>query len=349
MSTETTPPPIERPSSPLSRPLQRQAVGVTGASTFLGANLVGMLEEDDAVRRIVCLDSKAPSTAGAKSRAYDVDLTQSASEERLTEILSAEAVDTLVHLAFLPSPTHTSAFAHELESVGTMRALNACRRANVRKFVMWSQTFLYGAHPTNPNYLSEKHPLRAPRGEAYFQDKLDAEREVQSFGRPGNGKVATILRTSPILGPNVDTFLTRYFSRKWVPTVLGFDPLWQFLHEADAVTAFRQAVLRDAPGTFNVTGDGVLPLHTAIRLIGRSPLPMPRTFTRNMASALWVAELCEAPPSFCDFLQYLCVADGALAKRALGFEPMYTSREAVIEFGNAQRLRDVRLLSERPA
>jgi len=308
-----------------------------------------MLEEDEAIRRIVCLDLKPPRTAGAKSRAYELDLTMPSAEERLSEIFAAESVDTVVHLAFLDSPSHTSAWAHELESVGTMHVLNGCRRSRVRKIVMWSLTWLYGAHPTNPNFLSEKHPLRAPRHEPFFLDKVSAEEEVLRFGSPGRGLVATVLRTAPMLGPNVESFLTRYLGHRLVPTILGFDPLWQFVHEADAVAAFRLAVLRDAPGIFNITGDGVLPLHTVIRLVGRSSLPLPRSLTRTMAGALWFAQLAEAPPAFCDFLQYLCVADGAAAQRVLGFRPTYTSREAVIEFSSAQRLRDVRLLSESPA
>jgi UDP-glucose 4-epimerase len=308
-----------------------------------------MLEQDETVRRIVCLDLKAPRTVGDKSRAYEIDLSQASSEERLTEILTAEGVDVAVHLAFLPSPTHTSSFSHELESVGTMHALNACRRSQVRKVVMWSQTALYGAHPTNPNFLSEKHPLRAPRQEAFFADKMEAEQEALRFGHPGSGRITTILRTAPILGPTIENFVTRYLRHRLVPTVLGFDPLWQFVHEADAVAAFRLAVVRDAPGILNVTGRGVLPLNTVIRLIGRQALPLPRFMARSVAGALWFAQLAEAPPSFCDYLQYLCVADGALAEKALGFRPVYTSREAVVEFANAQRLRDVRLLSESPA
>jgi UDP-glucose 4-epimerase len=308
-----------------------------------------MLEEDDSVRRIVCLDLKAPRTAAGKSRAYELDLTLPNTEERLSEIFAAEGVDTLVHLAFLPSPSHTSAWAHELESVGTMHVLNACRRSSVRKVVMWSQTFLYGAYPSNPNFLGEKQPLRAPRFEPFFADKIEAEQQALRFGRPGDGKIATVLRTAPILGPTVDNFLTRYFRHRLVPTVLGFDPLWQFLHEADAVAAFRLAVVRDAPGVFNVTGGGVLPLHTVIRLVGRGALPMPRVMTRATLGAMWLAQLGEVPPSFCDYLQYICVADGANAEHVLGFRPVYTSREAVIEYSSAQRLRDVRLLSESPA
>src|SRR5215471_6961682 len=143
-------------------------VAVTGAASFLGTNLIGLLEEDERVARIVAVDIKAPSTAGAKTRSYEVDFTQPTTEARLAEILAAERAQPVVHLAFLASPSHASAWAHELESVGTMHVLYAARHAQIRKFVMWSQTLLYGAHPTNPNFLSERHPLRASPKEPYF-------------------------------------------------------------------------------------------------------------------------------------------------------------------------------------
>src|SRR6478752_9092342 len=146
-------------SSPLAAPPpRRRVVAVTGAASFLGTNLIGLFEEETQVSRILAIDSKAPSTAGPKTRVYEAEMTNPAAEERLAEAFAAEEVDTVVHLAFLGSPTHASAYSHELESVGTMHVLNACRRTRVTKLVMWSQTLLYGAHPTNPNFLSEKHP-----------------------------------------------------------------------------------------------------------------------------------------------------------------------------------------------
>ena len=230
------------------------------------------------------MDTQPPRTAGQKTRFYELDLTEPAAEERMAETLGAEGVDTLVHLAFLASPTHAAAFSHELESVGTMHVLNACRRTKVQKLVMWSQTLLYGAHPTNPNFLSEKHPLRARRTEPFLLDKIEAENEVLRFGKPGQGRTVTILRTAPMVGPTVDNFLTRYLSHRAVPTVLGFDPLMQFLHEVDAIAAFRLAVVRDAPGVFNITPDGVLPLGMAIKLAGRAALPC-RVPSRARSSA----------------------------------------------------------------
>jgi UDP-glucose 4-epimerase len=45
-------------------------------------------------------------------------------------------------------------------------------------------------------------------------------------------------------------------------------------------------------------------------------------------------------------LRYLCVADGSRARSALGFRPMYSSRDAVLDFEGALRLREARLLHE---
>src|SRR5215475_3746694 len=145
-----------------------RSIAVTGASGFLGSNLIGMLEQDERVRRIVAIDVKPAPTGGEKTRSYEVDLTQPAAEARVAEILAAEHVDTLAHLAFLSSPTYATAWAHELESVGTMHVLNAVRQVGVRKLILWSHTILYGAHPTNPNFLTERHPLRADPDEPFF-------------------------------------------------------------------------------------------------------------------------------------------------------------------------------------
>jgi len=324
-------------------------VALTGASSFLGRNLVGVLEEDPETNRIVTIDVKSPDTAGAKTRNFEVDLTNPESEEHIAEILAREEVDTLVHLCFLSSPTHATAWAHELESVGTMHLLNAARQVSLRKLVMWSQTILYGAHPTNPNFLTERHALRADTDEPYFADKLGAERELASFAAKSKGTVVTALRTAPILGPTVKNWLTRYLSMRVVPTLLGFDPLLQFVHEVDALAAFKLAIDRDHPGAFNIVGEGVLPLSMVLRVAGRSSMPLVHTLASTLIGAGWAAQISAFPPSFLRYLRYLCVADGEKAARVMGFRPAYTTREALLDYINAERLREARLLQESPA
>ncbi|WP_437683735.1 NAD-dependent epimerase/dehydratase family protein [Sorangium sp. So ce131] len=354
----TAPEPTEAspPSEPAASSSQRAAprprgrvIALTGAASFLGRNLIGILEEDPRIARVVAIDVKPPDTGGSKLRLHAVDLTAPSSEERVADVLATEQVDTLVHLCFLSSPTPATAWAHELESVGTMHLLHGARQVGVRKLILWSQTILYGAHPTNPNFLTERHPLRADPEERFFADKMAAEREFNAFGARAKGTTVTILRTAPILGPTVQNYLTRFLSQRLVMTMLGFDPLWQFVHEVDAIAAFKLAIDGDFQGTFNIVGDGVLPLSTVVRLAGRTPVPVLHSAAGPLVAALWAAHTAVTPPAFLRYLRYLCVADGEKAARVMGFRPMYTTREALLDYVNAQRLRDVRLLQETPA
>lgn len=321
-------------------------IAVVGARSFLGRNLIALLEDDDKVERLLAIDDE-PTQAGPRVHSMVADLTAPGAEAKLAAGLDEERIDTVVHVAFLDAPSHASAFAHELESVGTMRLVRALRRSQVTKLVLWSQTWLYGANPENPNFLREDFELSAPRGESWFADKIEAEKEVARFSADHPEVTVTVLRTAPILGPTVDNLLTRYLGRKLVPTLLGFDPVVQLLHEVDAIGALKWAVFRNVPGIFNIVGDGVLPLSVAIRLAGRRPLPLPRSLASRVGSAMWLAQLGDAPASFQRYLRYLCVADGQKARLA-GHAPTFSTREAILDFVSAQRLRDVNLLHTSP-
>jgi UDP-glucose 4-epimerase len=326
-----------------------RAVALTGARTFLGRNLVGLLEEDETVRRVVVLDVARPPTAGLKTRAYEVDLTLPAAAERVGEILAAERVDTLLHLAFLSSPTPASAWAHELEALGTIHLLRGARLSPPGHLVLASHTLLYGASSSNPAFLDETRPLAAPAHEPFFADKMAAEDEVARFASEQAATVVTVLRAAPIVGPTVRSFMTRWLAQRLSPTLLGFDPMWQLVHEIDAVVALKIAVDHPVRGTFNIVGDGVLPLSKVLRVAGRAPLPIPHPIARAAMASLWAAGRSAWPPSFAPYLRYGCVADGARAAAELGFVAAYGPEEAVLDFMKAQRLRDARLVEEAEA
>lgn len=318
-------------------------VAVSGPSTFLGRNLVAVLEDDPGVRAVVALDLRAPASAGPKTRFCEVDLTHAA-PARVAEAL--RGVDVLVHLAFTSSPAPSSVVAHDLESASTRHLLAAARQAGVRKVVMGSQTLLYGAEPSNPNFLTERHPLRASREEPWFAEKIDAEEELARFAKAAPEVAVTVLRTAPILGPTVHNFVTRYLARRFVPTALGFDPMVQFLHEVDAIDAFRRAIGSERSGVFNVVGRGVMRLSAVLDLAERVAVPIPHPLARRAMAALWLVQLAPVPPSFMGFLRHVCVADGAQARSVLGFEPAYSTHDAVVDYLSARRLREVKLLKE---
>jgi len=323
-----------------------RSVAISGARTFLGKNLLKLIDEDERIRRVVVIDADPPTYAGNKTRSYLVDRTQPNAAARIAEILAAEDVDTFVHLGFLENPVRSAAWAHEFESVGTLNILNACRERRIQRFLLGSSTALYGPHFDNPHFLQETAPLRGVFAAAFFADKIDAERQVEAFAREQSAARVTVLRFAPLIGPTVESYITRWLSRPLVPTLLGFDPLLQFVHEVDAVFALKLALDRALPGVFNIVGEGVLPVSTVVKLVGQNALPLPHFIARRIASLLWLAGASEVPPQMLRFLRHLCVADGQKAQSELGFSPGYTTREAVLAFGSALRLREARLLTE---
>lgn len=323
-----------------------RSVALTGVRTFLGRSLLKLLEEDDHVRRLVVIDRDSPSHASAKARSYAVDRAQPSAPARIAEILAAENVDTFFHLGFLESPTRNVSWAHELESVGTLHVLNACRERPVRKLVLGSSTALYGPHFDNPNFLAETHPLRGLADVAFLSDKIDAERQVEAYARDHRDASVSVLRFAPLLGPTVDNYVTRWLTSGVVPTLLGYDPLIQFVHEVDALAALKLTLERDVSGVFNIVGDGVLPMSMVLKLLGQRSLPVPHFVAERVLELMVMAGLADVPAPMLRFLRFLCVADGDKAKRELGFSPGYTSREAVLELGATLRMREARLLTE---
>jgi UDP-glucose 4-epimerase len=114
--------------------------------------------------------------------------------------------------------------------------------------------------------------------------------------------------------------------------MMGHDPLMQFVHEQDAAFALAKAVESPATGAFNIVGKGVLPYTTVLALLGRVPVPMPQIVARQLSKVLWATQLVGSPPSFLDFLLYLCVADGSNAKATLGFSPRLSIKRTILDF-----------------
>jgi len=317
----------------MARSTTGRVVAVTGASTYLGSELLRRLEEDPTCARVLALDIRPPALApGAKTEFVKIDLTQPTIDGELATLLDRHRIDTFVHGAFLSHPTHASEWAHELEDVGTMHVLNACAGVEPRRLVMISTTLVYGAHPKNPNFLTEDAELRGHRDSRFVNDKVRAERQVQRYAKEHTGVEVAILRFAPILGPTVSNMYTRFLSRPLAPVMMGHDPLMQFVHEQDAAFALQKAVESRATGAFNIVGKGVLPYTTVLALLGRVPLPMPTFVARQLTKVLWTTQLVGSPPSFLDFLQYLCVAEGSRARRELGFAPRFSIKRTILDF-----------------
>ena len=312
-------------------------VAVTGTTTFFGEDLLRVLEADDRVERLLALDTKPAFSKGDKTVWHKLDLIHPRAPETLTEILTANAVDVVVHTAILARPIHKGGWAHELEATGTRHLLTAMEAAATRKLVLRSSTICYGALASNPNYLAETAPLQGGPQSAFILDKIEVESQTARFAQKHPATAVTILRFAPLLGPRCDTLATNYLSQRFCPTLLGFDPLVQVLHQTDAIGATVAAVHADVRGAVNVGAPGVVTLSGAIRLAGHRPVPIVRPLMTRTLETLWAARLGEFPPGLLDFLKYVCVADLRRMESALQFKPRLDVAAAIHAFGNIKR------------
>lgn len=303
-------------------------VAVTGASGDLGALLLPLLEQDERVERILAVDAAKPTAHGAKVQFRRVELSQPGADSLLASALIEAEVTALYHLAFIHGRIHSGAFAHELEVVGSMHTLSAAKRAGIQRLIVPSLTALYGARPQNPALLREDAPLRGCDGSRYLNDKVQVEQQLEDFRRAHPEVALVVLRFAPIVGPSVDNPVTRWLRTRVVPSLLGFDPLWQVIHEEDAAAALHRALFGQAVGAFNVVGRGVMSFSGLVRETGGAVVPLPQVVVRAAIRALEATGIAALPEPMLDFIHYSWVADGRRAHQELGFSPRHHAKDA---------------------
>ena len=313
---------------------QLGCVALTGFDTFWGVELAQRLRRRQGPLRVVGIDLECPLRGSDGIDFFHLDLMDEFAEEALAEILLKTGAEAVVHLGYRTSPTRFPEADRSLNVEGTAKVLGAVQEAGVSKLVVASSTMLYGARPDNPNFLIESQPLRGNRESSYLKGRIDAEEQVRTFASHALGTEVTVLRSAWAMGPRYTDEITAFFSREFVPTCLGYDPLLQFVAEDDLLAVYEAAVCESHPGVFNVVAQGVLPLSTLLALAGRKRCPLPTPlFDRWPRLSAWT-DSPDPTSSFYDYLRYLWVADGEHGWAEFG-ELRYTTREAWISFVSA--------------
>ncbi|MEY2988735.1 MAG: hypothetical protein RJB13_2256 [Pseudomonadota bacterium] len=315
-------------------------IALTGGVSFRGHLLLKRLVELPQVKEIHVFDIKAPLVHAAKVIFHRVDLTRDGADALVSNLLTQNNIRCLIHGALHSGPGRNPGMRREVETIGTFHILNALAEAKIERCVVLADTFVYGAHSQNPNFITESYPLRNS-GPDFVRARVDVEKQFAEFQRDYPQCEVCILRFAPILGPNSTNVRARYFLVGIIPKVLGYDPLLQFIHEDDAVDATLQAIFTRVKGIFNIVGKGVLPLSTGIHLSGRFPVPVATPVCKTVFSLGFMLRIWDLPSAMVPFFQYICVADGSRASKVLKFRPRYSSRQALKALIEAARLRSV--------
>jgi UDP-glucose 4-epimerase len=300
----------------------RQRIVITGIVGRLGRLVARRLHRLPDVQVIGC-DRRPFDDRPKDIEHHRVDLRSKKARD-----LFRRGADVLLHLGVMHSPRATPQELYAWNVSGTKRLLDSCLDYRVPKVVVLSSANVYGPLPDNAQFLTEDAPLLGAQAMPEMRDLVAIDQMASSFFWKARDIETVILRPVHILG-KVRNAPSNYLRLERVPTLLGFDPMVQLIHEADVAEAIVCALRPGARGIYNVTGPGELPLSAVLRELGRQTLPIPHPVARHALTALWRLGLSSFPVPELDFIRYVCMVDGSRARRELGYRPRHTLRETI--------------------
>jgi nucleoside-diphosphate-sugar epimerase len=323
-------------------------VAVTGPTGTFGFGLMPLLQADARVGKVV----------GIARRPFDpAEHGWTKMEYRRGDVREPEALeeafrgaDVVVHLAFLITGNAPRDTIRAINVDGTLNTFRAAAAAGAERFVYASSVAAYGFHDDNPVPMTEEWPTRPAARLFYAQEKAELERLLHEEAAAHPELGLYLLRPPVVLGPHtlgakdilpgplapLGRRLAGRLGRLPVPLPAPVpDVPVQFVHEEDVGRAFLQCIVAAGPpGSYNITGDGVLSGADVARELGVIPLPVPAGFVHRAAKLAAAAPAVPFLPPVGQWLEAVShpsIMDAGKAKRELGWEPRYTSLEALRE------------------
>ena len=304
---------------------------ITGVSRYLGARLAAQLAADASIERVIGVDANALEPAALLRLGRTEYVRADIRNPLIAKVLAQARVDTVVHAAVgTGRGAGGRAPTKEVNLVGTMQLLAACQRSEtVSRVVVKSTTAVYGSGPRDPAAFTEEMAAAGqPRG-GYAKDAVEVEGYVRGFMRRRPDIAVSILRLASLIGPTVDSPLTRYLAMPIVPTSLGYDPRLQLVHESDAVEVLRLATVDAHPGVYNVAALGVVYLSQAIRRAGRFRLPVPAPAISLVGGIVRNSGVIEFSAEQASFLNFGRVVDTSRLRAEFGYTPRLSTEQAL--------------------
>jgi UDP-glucose 4-epimerase len=310
-------------------PASARRVLVTGVANFWGEQLARALIGDPQIEHVTGIDTRPPAPdvlreidhVRADLRAAD-----------LRAIVADARIDTVVHndIPGFADTEHTERQLHELTVIGTLALVTALyEQPTMRRLIVRSSAAIYGAQAAGPAFFVEELARRFPLRTRYQRDIGELETIVEAFDRRARDVTVTVLRLQPVVGTTLETPITHLLSAPVVPTVLGFDPQLQFVHEDDSAAVLHHAIHNPVAGPVNVAGDGTVSLSRALHRMGLIALPLPAPLFGQLSGLGARVGLPRLTPDMVRFVRYGRGVDTTRMRDELRFEPRYSTAGAI--------------------
>lgn len=237
--------------------------------------------------------------------------------------------EAVVHMATVTHLERTVEDRNYINLGGTKKVFEHCHNYGVKKAIFVGRHTVYGAAADSPVYHKED---AVPLAGAMFSELADLVAADLFAGQalwryPNLDSV--VLRFAYELGPHRHSTLAAFLKGPRVPCVIGFDPLFQFLHEYDIARAIVRALETPLRGVYNVAGPTPVPLSLLIRETGRTAVAIPELMFPYVVGRFGVSRLSRGA---IDHVKYPILVDDKVFRDATGFMHQYDESEAMIGF-----------------
>lgn len=295
----------------VDRDALEQPVLITGICGRLGRQLARLLHRE---RRVIGIDRREFVGKPKDIKHHQVDIRR----KKTKDIFRNERPTAVVHLGIMHDPRMSQGEHHTWNVAGFQRLLEYVAQYEVPKLIVMSSANVYGPRPDNPQFLHEDAPLLGGAAFSNMRDLIEVDMLGQSFFWRQPGIDTVIFRPVHILG-SVKNAPSNYLRQQTVPTLMGYDPMIQVIHQDDVIRAIMLALRTSARGVFNLAGPAPAPVSRIIELAGRARLPVPHFAFKAALRRLWSFGASSFPAPELDFIKYVCMVDDKRARQELGY------------------------------
>ena len=289
-------------------------VVVTGICGRLGRELSRLLHRK---RKVLGVDRRAFVDPPGDIEHHQLDIRSHKAREVFRHGIAA-----VVHLGVMHDPHESSEEHHDFNVVGLQKVLEYVDVYKIPKLLLLSSANVYGPRPDNPQLIREDAPLLGAGPFSDIRDLVELDMLVNAFFWRCPSTETVILRPAHILG-TVKNAPSNYLRLDVVPTLLGFDPMMQVVHQRDVLQAIDLALAPGVRGIFNIGGPEPMALSKAITLLGRRAMAVPHSLAKAAVKNLFRVRLTKFPAPELDFIRYVCMVDDTKVRTELGYAPAH--------------------------
>jgi UDP-glucose 4-epimerase len=277
---------------------------------------------------VIGIDPRGWPGAPEEIELHPVDIRKRAAGE----VFRRHRPEAVIHMATVSALAGDAEERYRINLGGTRAVFEHCANHGVSQLVFVGRHTYYGAGPEAPLYHTEVEPPQELGTYPELADLVAADLYAANVLWRLPALQTAVLRICYTLGPSGRGTLASFLKARFVPMVLGFDPLFHFMHEDDAADAIVKALSTKVRGIYNVAGPQPLPLSLIAEEARRRVLPLPETLLALLVGRAGLPRLSRGALAH---IKYPIVVDASLFRRETGFAHRFDELTTARTFADA--------------